>query len=114
MGGAQRRRAGVAPRPFTQEDILRRYLAAMVNEAANVLHQGIALRPSDIDVVFLSGYGFPRHRGGPMHYADSVGLAQILADIRGYAAEDPAFWKPSPLLVQLAESGRTFGSLNAA
>jgi 3-hydroxyacyl-CoA dehydrogenase len=110
----ERRRAGVTPRLFTQEDILRRYLAAMVNEAANVLHQGIALRPSDIDVVFLSGYGFPRHRGGPMHYADSVGLANILADIRGYAAEDPAFWKPSPLLVQLAESGRTFGSLNAA
>ncbi len=110
----ERLRAGVTPRPFTHEDILRRYLAAMVNEAANVLHQGIALRPSDIDVVFLSGYGFPRHRGGPMHYADSVGLAQILADIRGYAAEDPAFWKPSPLLVQLAESGRTFGSLNAA
>jgi 3-hydroxyacyl-CoA dehydrogenase len=110
----ERRRAGVAPRPFTQDDILRRYLAAMINEAANVLHQGIALRPSDVDVVFLSGYGFPRHRGGPMHYADSVGLDRVLADIRGYAKEDPAFWKPSPLLVQLAESGRRFGSLNAA
>lgn len=110
----ERRRASVTPRPFTHEDIQRRYLAAMINEAANVLHQGIALRPSDVDVVFLSGYGFPRYRGGPLHYADSVGLDRVLADIRSYAQEDPAFWKPSPLLVQLAESGRNFASLNQA
>jgi 3-hydroxyacyl-CoA dehydrogenase len=110
----ERRRAGVTPRPFTHEDIQRRYLAAMINEAANVLDQGIALRPSDVDVVFLSGYGFPRHHGGPMHYADSVGLDRVLADIRAYAQEDPAFWKPSPLLVRLAESGRNFASLNQA
>ncbi|AXA70399.1 3-hydroxyacyl-CoA dehydrogenase [Achromobacter insolitus] len=109
---AERARARVTPRSFTPEDIQRRYLAAMINEAANVLLQGIAQRPSDIDVVFLAGYGFPRHRGGPMHYADSVGLDRVLADIRGYAQEDPAFWKPSPLLVQLAESGRNFASLN--
>ncbi|MBB1627888.1 3-hydroxyacyl-CoA dehydrogenase NAD-binding domain-containing protein [Achromobacter sp. UMC71] len=111
---AERRRAGVTPRPFSHEDIQRRYLAAMINEAANVLHQGIALRPSDIDMVFLSGYGFPRHRGGPMHYADRVGLANVLADIRAFAQEDPAFWKPSPLLVQLADAGRDFASLNQA
>ncbi|CAB3687514.1 Fatty acid oxidation complex subunit alpha [Achromobacter pulmonis] len=109
---AERQRAGVTARAFGIEDIQRRYLAAMINEAANVLHQGIALRPSDIDMVFLSGYGFPRHRGGPMHYADRVGLAQVLADIRSFAQEDPAFWKPSPLLVELAESGRDFSSLN--
>ncbi|AVG39716.1 3-hydroxyacyl-CoA dehydrogenase NAD-binding domain-containing protein [Achromobacter insolitus] len=109
---AERARARVTPRSFTPEDIQRRYLAAMINEAANVLLQGIAQRPSDIDVVFLAGYGFPRQRGGPMHYADSVGLDRVLADIRGYAQEDPAFWKPSPLLVQLAESGRNFASLN--
>ncbi|MOA61548.1 multifunctional fatty acid oxidation complex subunit alpha [compost metagenome] len=72
------------------------------------------MRPSDVDVVFLSGYGFPRHLGGPMHYADSVGLDRVLADIRAYAQEDPAFWKPSPLLVRLAESGRNFASLNQA
>ncbi|MFY3135371.1 3-hydroxyacyl-CoA dehydrogenase NAD-binding domain-containing protein [Achromobacter xylosoxidans] len=111
---AERQRAGVTPRPFSAEDIQRRYLAAMINEAANVLHQGIALRPSDIDMVFLSGYGFPRYRGGPMHYADRVGLANVLADIRAFAEEDPAFWKPSPLLVELAESGRDFASLNQA
>ncbi|WP_336236271.1 3-hydroxyacyl-CoA dehydrogenase NAD-binding domain-containing protein [Achromobacter dolens] len=111
---AERQRAGVTPRPFSAEDIQRRYLAAMINEAANVLHQGIALRPSDIDMVFLSGYGFPRYHGGPMHYADRVGLANVLADIRAFAKEDPAFWKPSPLLVELAESGRDFASLNQA
>ncbi|MFY2836056.1 3-hydroxyacyl-CoA dehydrogenase NAD-binding domain-containing protein [Achromobacter xylosoxidans] len=111
---AERQRAGVTPRPFSAEDIQRRYLAAMINEAANVLHQGIALRPSDIDMVFLSGYGFPRYRGGPMHYADRVGLTNVLADIRAFAKEDPAFWKPSPLLVELAESGRDFASLNQA
>ncbi|MPT37859.1 MAG: 3-hydroxyacyl-CoA dehydrogenase, partial [Achromobacter sp.] len=79
-----------------------------------VLRQGIALRPSDIDVVAVAGYGFPRHRGGPMHYADSVGLPRILADLREYAREDPAFWTPSPLLVELAEAGRDFASLNRA
>ena len=86
----------------------------MYKRQANVLREGIALRPSDIDMVCLSGYGFPRHRGGPMHYADRVGLANVLADIRAYAKEDPAFWKPSPLLVELAESGRDFASLNQA
>ncbi|MGY6269365.1 3-hydroxyacyl-CoA dehydrogenase NAD-binding domain-containing protein [Achromobacter denitrificans] len=109
---AERQRAGVTVRQFTDEDIMRRYMAAMINEAANVLREGIALRPLDIDVVFLYGYGFPRYRGGPLHYADQVGLPRILADIREFAQEDPHFWKPSPLLVELAESGRNFASLN--
>lgn len=108
----ERRRAGGSPRAFSQDEIQRRYLAAMINEAANVLREGIALRPSDIDVVFLYGYGFPRLRGGPMHYADNVGLERVLADVRAYAAEDPAFWKPSPLLAELAASGRGFAGLN--
>ncbi|OZI25151.1 3-hydroxyacyl-CoA dehydrogenase NAD-binding domain-containing protein [Bordetella genomosp. 7] len=111
---AERQRAGIAPRPFSHEEIMRRYLAAMVNEAANVLREGIALRPLDIDVVFLSGYGFPRYRGGPMHYADQVGLARILADIREFAPQDPHFWQPSALLIELVESGRDFASLNRA
>ncbi|MBV7482660.1 3-hydroxyacyl-CoA dehydrogenase NAD-binding domain-containing protein [Bordetella sp. BOR01] len=111
---AERQRAGVTARQFSQEDILRRYLAAMINEAANVLREGIALRPLDIDVVFLAGYGFPRHRGGPLHYADQVGLPRILADIREFAHEDPHFWKPSPLLVELADKGQAFASLNRA
>ena len=65
----------------------------MVNEGANVVHEGIALRPLDVDVTFLYGYGFPRYRGGPMKYADTVGLDRILADIREFAQEDPLFWQ---------------------
>ncbi|MDN7928155.1 3-hydroxyacyl-CoA dehydrogenase NAD-binding domain-containing protein [Burkholderia vietnamiensis] len=109
---AERAKKGIVPRSFSDDEILRRYLAAMINEGANVVHERIALRPLDVDVVFLYGYGFPRHRGGPMHYADTVGLANVLADIRAFANEDPLFWKPSPLLVELVERGADFASLN--
>ena len=109
---AERERAGVAPRHFTADEIVRRYMAAMVNEGANVVHEGIALRPLDVDVTFVSGYGFPRYRGGPMKWADSVGLDKILDDINAFAKEDPLFWKPSPLLVGLVQQGLTFDSLN--
>jgi 3-hydroxyacyl-CoA dehydrogenase len=109
---AERQRAGVTPKSFTDEEIVRRYLAAMINEGANVVHQKIALRPLDVDVTFVHGYGFPRYRGGPMHYADTVGLDKILADIQEFAKEDPLFWKPSPLLVELVERGANFASLN--
>jgi 3-hydroxyacyl-CoA dehydrogenase len=109
---AERERAGITPRAFTDDDIMRRYMAAMINEGANVVHQGVALRPLDVDVTFLSGYGFPRYRGGPMKYADSVGLATVLADIREFAQEDPLFWQPSPLIVDLVERGADFASLN--
>lgn len=111
---AERERAGVKPRRFGAEEIIRRYLAAMVNEGANVVHERIALRPLDVDVTFLSGYGFPRYRGGPMKYADTVGLDRILADVREFAQEDPLFWQPSPLLVELVAQGRNFDSLNRA
>jgi 3-hydroxyacyl-CoA dehydrogenase len=109
---AERERAGIAPRAFTDDEIIRRYMAAMINEGADVVHEGIALRPLDVDVTFLYGYGFPRHRGGPMKYADSIGLAKVLADIREFAQEDPIFWKPSPLIVGLVEQGETLASLN--
>jgi len=97
---------------FTPEQIVQRYLAAMINEAANVVHEKIALRPLDVDVTFLYGYGFPRWRGGPMKYADDQGLDTILADINNFANEDPLFWKPSPLLLDLVGRGATFESLN--
>ncbi|CAE6715718.1 Fatty acid oxidation complex subunit alpha [Paraburkholderia aspalathi] len=109
---AERERAGITPRTFTDEEIMRRYMAAMINEGANVVHEGIALRPLDVDVTFLYGYGFPRYRGGPMKYADSVGLATVLSDIREFAKEDPLFWRASPLLVDLVEGGADFASLN--
>jgi 3-hydroxyacyl-CoA dehydrogenase len=111
---AERERAGVTPRTFTDDEIMRRYMAAMINEGANVVHDGIALRPLDVDVTFLYGYGFPRYRGGPMKYADMVGLPKILADIREFAKEDPLFWRASPLLVDLVERGADFASLNQA
>lgn len=111
---AERAKKGVAARSFTPHEIMRRYMAAMVNEGAKVVEEGIALRPLDVDVTFLSGYGFPRFRGGPMHYADTVGLPKILADIREFAQEDPLFWKPAPLLEKLVAEGRDFGSLNRA
>ncbi len=111
---AERAAKGIAPREFSDEAIVRRYLAAMINEAAKVLEEGIALRPLDIDVVLVHGYGFPRHRGGPLHYADTLGLAEVLAEIRRYAEEDPVFWRPAPLLVELAGRGASFASLNPA
>jgi 3-hydroxyacyl-CoA dehydrogenase len=109
-----REKKGIEPREFSDEEIMRRYLAAMINEAAKVVGEGIALRPLDVDMVALFGYGFPRWRGGPMHYADHVGLDKILADIREFAKEDSHFWAPAPLLVDLVESGRKFEDLNNA
>ncbi|AXK56175.1 3-hydroxyacyl-CoA dehydrogenase NAD-binding domain-containing protein [Pseudomonas protegens] len=109
---AERARVGITPRAFSNAEILRRYMAAMINEGANVVHEGIALRPLDVDITLIHGYGFPRYRGGPLKYADQYGLPQVLADIREFAEEDPLFWTASPLLVQLVERGENFDSLN--
>ncbi len=109
---AERARAHIQPQALTPEQIVRKYMAAMINEGANVVHQGIALRPLDVDVTFVHGYGFPRHRGGPMKYADMYGLDKVLADIQTFAKQDPLFWQPSPLLVQLVKDGKNFDSLN--
>jgi 3-hydroxyacyl-CoA dehydrogenase len=108
----ERLRAGITPRTFTKAEITRRYLAAMVNEGANVVLERIALRPLDVDVVLMFGYGFPRYRGGPMKFADMTGLPSILADIDQFAEEDPLFWKPSSLLVNLVAHGSNFDHLN--
>jgi 3-hydroxyacyl-CoA dehydrogenase len=87
-------------------------MAAMVNEGAKVLEEGIALRPLDIDVTFLFGYGFPRWRGGPMKWADMQGLDKVLADIQEFAKEDALFWQPAALLQKLVAEGKNFDSLN--
>ena len=99
-------------REFPDEEIVRRYMAAMVNEAARVVDEGIARRPLDVDVVKLHGYGFPRWRGGPMHWADAAGLGTILDDVRRLADEDDHFWRPAPLLERLVGEGRGFAALN--
>jgi 3-hydroxyacyl-CoA dehydrogenase len=109
---AERRRAGVTPRSFGDEEIVRRLMCAVINEAANIVREGIALRPLDVDVTLMHGYGFPRYRGGPMKYADTLGLANVLAHLRTFEREDALFWKPSPLIVELVERGADFASLN--
>ena len=111
---AERAKKGITPRSFSADEIMRRYMAAMVNEGAKVVAEGIALRPLDVDVTFVAGYGFPRHRGGPMKWADMTGLDKVLADIQAFAKEDALFWKPAPLLEQLVAEGRNFDSLNKA
>ena len=109
---AERAKKGVTPRKFSADEIMRRYMAAMVNEGAKVVGEGIALRPLDVDVTFISGYGFPRYRGGPMKWADMQGLDKVLADIEAFAKEDALFWKPAPLLQKLVAEGKNFESLN--
>ena len=109
-----RSRADVTAREFTDGEIVDRYMLAMVSEATRVLAEGIALRPIDIDAVFLFGYGFPRYRGGPMHYADSIGAAELVGRIERLSHEDSFFWQVPPLLREMVETGQTFADLNEA
>jgi 3-hydroxyacyl-CoA dehydrogenase len=106
-------RLGIERRPIADDEILARLLYPMVNEGAKILDEKIALRASDIDTVWINGYGFPSHRGGPMFYADTVGLPKILATIRGFREKHGKVWTPSPLLERLAAEGKTFASLDA-
>jgi 3-hydroxyacyl-CoA dehydrogenase len=100
---------GVTRRAIADEEIVERLVYALVNEGAHILEEGIASKASDIDIVYLAGYGFPIWRGGPMFYADSVGLYNVLAAMRRYAkGHEGNAWEPSPLLVQLAEAGKSF------
>lgn len=109
---ADRAAQGLTPRDFSDDEIVRRYMAAMVNEAAKVVGEGIARRPLDVDVTLLYGYGFPRYRGGPLKWADMVGLPGLLSDMQDWAKEDGYFWQPAPLLEELVAEGRTFDDLN--
>ncbi len=101
---------GVTPRQISDEEIVQRCVYALVNEGARILEEGIAVRASDIDLVYLNGYGFPAHRGGPMCYANEVGLFNVARSLQGFAAEAGAFdwWQPAPLLRRLADDGQTF------
>ena len=108
---AHSRSLGIARRDISDREIVERLVYALVNEGAQLLAEGHASRASDIDVVYLTGYGFPRWRGGPMQYAEEVGLAQVVASMRAFADADGAArqagaWAPAPLLVRLAETGR--------
>ncbi|MBO6857849.1 3-hydroxyacyl-CoA dehydrogenase NAD-binding domain-containing protein [Roseibium sp.] len=110
---AEREKAGVTPRSFTEDEIVSRFMTAMISEAVRVLEEGIALRPIDIDAVFLNGYGFPRFRGGPLHTADVIGAGELVRRIEEYAKEDAYYWKVPALLRQIAETGETFAEMNA-
>jgi 3-hydroxyacyl-CoA dehydrogenase len=108
---------GVTRRPVSDQEIVERCIFSLVNEGARILEEGIALRASDLDVVYLSGYGFPAWRGGPMQYADTVGLYQVARTMSRFAANpqgDPGFWKPAPLIARLVAEGRSFNSPEAA
>ena len=102
--------AGIAPRVVGDDEVVERCMFALVNEGARILEEGIAARASDIDIVYLNGYGYPLRRGGPMLYADTVGLANVVRSLKRFAAEPgaDASWQPAPLLVKLAEAGDTF------
>jgi len=103
---------GVTRMDLDAETIQRRVHATMVNEAARILEEGIAERPSDIDLVLVNGYGFPAWRGGPLHQADALGLPAILRQVEDNHAAGGVGWEPAPLLQSLVRDGRTFHDLN--
>ena len=106
-----RKEKGITPRKIGNDEIVKRLVLALVNEGARILEEGIASKSGDIDMVYIAGYGFPIHRGGPMHYANELGLNQVLTAMRGFAAnplDDAEFWQPAPLLQRLADEGRQF------
>jgi 3-hydroxyacyl-CoA dehydrogenase len=98
---SHRAEIGASPRPIDDSEIVDRLVYALVNEGARLLEEGIAARASDIDVVYLTGYGFPRARGGPMFYAERVGMDRVVRRMREFAGNshgDTDFWTPAPLL----------------
>ncbi len=106
-----RKEMGITPRKISDEEIVQRLVYSLVNEAAHILEEGIASRASDIDMVYLTGYGFPIHRGGPMQYADTVGLFNVAQSMKRFAQnplDDAQFWQPAPLLARLVAEGKTF------
>jgi len=106
-----RKALGITPRKISDEEIVQRLVFSLVNEAAHILEEGIANKASDIDIVYIFGYGFPAHRGGPMNYADQVGLFNVVQAMNRFARnplDDAKFWQPAPLLARLAADGKTF------
>jgi 3-hydroxyacyl-CoA dehydrogenase len=106
-----RKELGITPRKISDEEIVQRLVFALVNEGAHILEDGIASKSGDIDMVYLTGYGFPIHRGGPMHYASEVGLFNVVQAMDRFAKnplDDAEFWKPAPLLAKLAAEGKAF------
>ncbi len=106
-----RKELGITPRKIADDEIVQRLVFSLVNEAAHILEEGIASKASDIDMVYITGYGFPMHRGGPMLYADQVGLFNVVQAMKRFQKnprDDAQFWEPAPLLARLAAEGKTF------
>ena len=101
-------------RQVTAAEITDRCLYALVNEGARILEEGYALRASDIDIIYLNGYGFPAYRGGPMWYADTVGIKKVYERISEFHHQHGEIWQPAPLLERLAEEGKTFAEFSRA
>jgi 3-hydroxyacyl-CoA dehydrogenase len=105
--------AGIPQRQISAQEIVDRCIYALVNEGARILEEGYALRAVDIDIIYINGYGFPAHRGGPMWFADTVGLRKVYDRVCEFQRQHGVLWEPAPLLEQLAEQDRTFASFNA-
>jgi len=105
--------AGISQRPISDQEIVDRCIYALVNEGARILEEGYALRAVDIDIIYLNGYGFPAYRGGPMWYADTVGLKKVYERILEFQNHHGELWEPAPLLKKLAEQGKGFADFNA-
>jgi 3-hydroxyacyl-CoA dehydrogenase len=108
------RQAGIAPRAASDDEIRDRLLFSLINRGAYLLDEGVALRPGDIDIVYVYGYGFPPHHGGPMWYADEVGVPTVYATVERFREEFGPQWTPAPLLAKIAATGGTFGAQAAA
>jgi 3-hydroxyacyl-CoA dehydrogenase len=111
MIDGHRKTIGITPRKISDEEIVHRLVYSLVNEGAHILQEGIASKASDIDMVYLTGYGFPLWRGGPMCYADTQGLFNVVETMKRFAKnphDDTQFWQPAPLLAKLAAEGKTF------
>jgi 3-hydroxyacyl-CoA dehydrogenase len=104
--------AGIRERRISPEEIVDRCIYALVNEGARILEEGIALRAVDLDIIYLNGYGFPAYRGGPMWYADTVGLKKVYDRVAEFHQQHGELWRPSPLLKLFAEQGKLFADFN--
>jgi 3-hydroxyacyl-CoA dehydrogenase len=112
---AEADRLGVQQRPVPDDEVVERCILALVNEGAKILEEGIAASPADIDVIWCNGYGFPRHRGGPMFHADTIGMKAVLKAIRAIAKRaGERYWSPAPLIAALAKQQSSFAAWQAA
>jgi 3-hydroxyacyl-CoA dehydrogenase len=108
LANEEAKKRGIVRRPISDEEIIARITTALANEARACWQRSSATRPGDIDIIYAYGFGFPRHRGGPMFYADTVGLPTVLSRVNEHRARFGDYWEPAPLLETLVAEGRRF------